>query len=221
MEVGSTLAARPLPMFVLCLVAGLSGCAVPYAEQVATLDAAPVCCKELSELKYEKLSASEARDIPLSEGSQAFVFPTGKSFVGAFELPPFLSSYQIIVSTQPRRAGNDDGTIVRPLVLLLDASYKRTRSVDHLPYRASAGGALIREFFVNPANSQERFLVVYTNPNGTEKYDVTTYTPMTVAVGAVPLTFDGRQASHSVRNAAAGQVSLTLKPYEPSRVGEP
>jgi maltose operon protein len=210
--------ARPAWAFALLLA--LAGCAVPLADQLDTLSRASVCCTQLSEFKYQKLTANETRSVSLDEKSLAYVFESGKSFFAAFELPTFSQPYTVSLYSTPHPAGNGRGTVLRPRIMLLDASFEITRTLADVPFRVGAGHALVKDFFVNRANRDERYLVVYTAPSEKETEKLMTFAPTGVMIGAVYLPIDGHQSEQTVSNAAVGSFTLKLKPYSPVVLGK-
>jgi len=73
---------------------------------------------------------------------------------------------------------------------------------------------------VNPANRGERYMVVYSNPHSAETHRIKSYTPVVIPIGAIAVQIDGREAGHSLPNAAVGTLTLTVTPYEPAVVSK-
>ena len=94
------------------------------AESRAILNAAPICCDSLAELRFESLDVEKARFFPVNSSSQAFDFTTGKSLVRAFRLPDSLERATVTLSAV---AG---ATVFVPTVLILDEDFRVSRSID-------------------------------------------------------------------------------------------
>ncbi|MGN5148871.1 MalM family protein [Aeromonas enteropelogenes] len=129
------------------------------------LDAAPVCCSNLNELKYTSLASEQKTVVAIDGRSPVFSFPEGKSYYAAFKLPTNSGDLKITV------AGLIDKTLFNPTVLLLDSQLKPTRTIgaDIITYkparmldgdRVEGVFTIDRSYVGNPNN--ETYMVIYT-----------------------------------------------------------
>jgi maltose operon protein len=115
------------------------------AESRAILNAAPICCDSLAELRFESLDVEKARFFPVNSSSQAFDFTTGKSLVRAFRLPDSLERATVTLSAV---AG---ATVFVPTVLILDEDFRVSRSIDSSNFVYTPAG------FMEPQRLRGRF----------------------------------------------------------------
>ncbi|WP_406608950.1 MalM family protein [Agarivorans sp. JK6] len=81
------------------------------------LEQAPVCCSNLSQLNYQKISAPGKVDFTLTTQDPAFQFRTGKSFVKAVELPEVNGPIKVAVSSPIVTS------VFAPTLLVLDKNF--------------------------------------------------------------------------------------------------
>ena len=65
----------------------LSGCASQVVQLTADLESQPSCCATLADLPFSSLGSENEVRFPIGPGDRVFNFPSGKSYVKAFELP--------------------------------------------------------------------------------------------------------------------------------------
>ncbi|MCL9774103.1 MalM family protein [Vibrio methylphosphonaticus] len=153
-----------LPLLASILLSTVVGCSqIPQHSDVSgtsVLAAAPLCCLDYSELHYQELSHTNELTIELNHRSQAFEFPTGKSFFQAYDLSRFGHIQRFDVYS------NIENQVFVPKVQLLNSDY----SVIH----TSTNDDLILEkqtifhpdryhlSVVMNKNEQAEYLVIYT-----------------------------------------------------------
>ena len=115
------------------------------AESEAALNAAPVCCDSLSELRYQPLDVKQTKYYPVNSTAQAFRFSTGKSFVQAFSIPDTLEQATV---TLDAIAGP---TVFVPTVLILDQGFRVSRAIDSSNFVYTPAG------FMEPQRLKGRF----------------------------------------------------------------
>lgn len=125
------------------------------------LNAAPVCCGAISEAKLRPLPVQQT-EFELSASSQAFYFDAGKAFFDMFELPPYSGPYSILIGSHSS-GSIQDMSVMAPWVILLDENFQATRSFDESSLRPR-GSSLERTVFINPANRNERYMIIFGSP---------------------------------------------------------
>jgi maltose operon protein len=115
------------------------------AESRAALNAAPICCDSLAELRFEPLDIERTKYYPINNSAQAFRFSTGKSFVRAFRLPDQLERATVTLSAI---AG---ATVFVPTILILDEEFRVSRSIDSSNFAYTPAG------FMEPQRLRGRF----------------------------------------------------------------
>jgi maltose operon protein len=115
------------------------------AQSRAILNAAPICCDSLAQLRFESLDLENTRFFPVNSSSQAFAFSTGKSLVRAFRLPEGLERATVTLSAV---AG---ATVFVPTVLILDDAFRVSRSIDSSNFVYTPAG------FMEPQRLKGRF----------------------------------------------------------------
>lgn len=138
----------------------------PSAAQSRTaLNAAPVCCDSLSELRYQPLNIKNADFYKVDASAQAFAFSTGKSFVRAFVIPDNLERATIKLEAV---AG---ATVFAPTVLILDRDYRVSRAIDAQQFTYTPAGfmepqRLKGKFYLDRRQggelADEKYLLVFT-----------------------------------------------------------
>jgi hypothetical protein len=197
----------------------LGACAAPVHTQAdieqaeLDLESGPVCCFALANgliLPLERIKDPIALDVK----SQVFEFPEGRSHFAVIELPPFVRPYQITL-TSIAFGGRDHyvGLFV-PVVDVYDASWTKTRSF--LPEDLkSRGSNLERTIFINPANSDDRYIVVRSSvmEGSFERADAL-ITASRVSAGRYTFSnvVSGTEARTTVRVSRIGSIGVEVKP---------
>lgn len=114
------------------------------AASRAILEAAPVCCDTLAELRFEPLDTQSSRFYAIDARSQAFRFSTGKSLVHGLAIPDDLERATIDLDAI---AG---ATVFVPTVLILDRDFRVSRAIDSSRFKYSPAG------FMEPQRLQGR-----------------------------------------------------------------
>ena len=211
--------ARPVRAILIggACVSGLSACITPVAERLAMLERTAVCCESLREFKYAPLSTSEEKEVTFGEDSPAFVFETGKSFFAAYRLPAWTAPYQI-------RAEGQAATVVKaglfsPSALMLDGDFKITRQFNIAQDIGNARPTIVH-IFVNEANKDEQYLVLFTARLSSEGVNTLMTKQMTMMIGAAPVVIGATESRVSLRHSPTGVLQLKVSPYQPIRAGQ-
>lgn len=103
----------------------ISSCAamVTYRKAVDSFIDSTPCCASMAEFKYEPLPSEEPVTFRLDEKSDSFVFPSGKSYFKAFQLPKKEVPYRIQVKSFALGETIDKAHIFYPQVALLDGGF--------------------------------------------------------------------------------------------------
>ena len=193
----------------------LAGCAVVPTglERVAQgkkqLDDAKVCCATLAEARKLALPLDRSTLI-IDNTLQAFDFGAGKAFFVIYELPVFERTYSVSISSVPGGPLTDMALFV-PRVALYDGSFRRTRFFDEKTLR-NRGTTLERTIFINPHNSDEKYLVVSGSDLSSSietSYSTVTYTPIV----AGPVVFNlvgGQDGKAQLRTSPTGQLEIEV-----------
>lgn len=134
------------------------------------LEAAPACCERYEQFDFQPLKLNGTESVTINIGSPVYTFDGGKSYFKAFRLPVQGRSYSIVVSSYFIDKDNLSRTphIFSPVVMLLDANYRVTRTVDNgMVIPINAGNSMNHatmeiDITVNPRKADERFMVIYT-----------------------------------------------------------
>lgn len=136
------------------------------------IDSTP-CCKSMAEFEYEPLPPEGTVTFKLDEKSESFVFPSGKSYFKAFQLPKKEIPYRVHVKSFALGETIEKAHIFYPQVALLDGGFtvsklsapedfvvkkaglKETASISWGLLRLKLEGAILVDI---PA----KYLVVYT-----------------------------------------------------------
>jgi len=112
-------------LVVLALVGVMAGCGVSRlgAQKLAN---APLCCKDVSAIEYQKLEVDQAASFKIDESSPVFQFPSTRSYFHAFSLPSAETPYTLTLKSY---LTNAEVTILAskvfcPVVMILDANFK-------------------------------------------------------------------------------------------------
>jgi maltose operon protein len=118
----------------------------PSAAQSRTaLNAAPVCCDSLAELRYEPLNTKSSEFYKIDQSAQAFRFSTGKSFARGFVIPSALERATV---TLEAIAG---ATVFAPTVLILDGDFRVSRAIHAGAFQYTPSG------FMEPQRLKGKF----------------------------------------------------------------
>jgi maltose operon periplasmic protein len=104
------------------------------AESRAVLDAAPICCDSLAQLRFTPLDVTGTRFHEIDASSQAFDFASGKSLLQAFEIPDKLERATLTFDAIAR------ATVFVPTVLVLNRDFKVSRAIESGNFKYTPGG---------------------------------------------------------------------------------
>jgi len=96
---------------------------VTHETAVNSLSGARTCCGSVAQFGYGQLGESEGVSFKLDEASDAFSFPSGKSYFKAFRLPQKAPPYRIKITSFALGEHIDKAHIFYPQVALLDERF--------------------------------------------------------------------------------------------------
>ena len=200
------------------LVLGLaaSGCATKVPDQMAALEGAPVCCQTYSEMQYVPLQVDKAQSVKLGPGSPAFAFDSGKSYFYAARLPVYSGPLVLSIDSQGTVAGAERTFVLRPEVLMLDASYQVRRRIPGEDFKHTRASDFLGTVFINQDNASEIYVVIFTRTGAGET--VKQFIPYTFSLGGAPITLDGGEQTVSLAFGPAGPLTVSLQRYQPPRI---
>lgn len=210
------LLAAALPLLV-------SACAVmPPGHQVVAegkqaLDAAPLCCRDLSTASRQPLPIkAEPTPVKIDKTAPAFDFGGNKAFFVLYELPAWERAYEVVLVSQAAGPLNDAALFI-PRIAMYDADFKVTRYFDEKSLR-NRGNNLERSVFVNPGDARERYMAVYGSDLSASierAYSMQTVTPIVTPFGTWNYA-SGVDAKSTLRASPVGELELTVKGLAPA-----
>lgn len=202
----------------LSLLLGLaaSGCATSVPDQMAALAGAPVCCKTYSEIRYVPLEVGKLKSVRLGPGSPAFAFEPGKSYYFAGRLPAYSGPLLLSIDSEGTVAGAEHTFVLRPEVLMLDASYQVTRHIPGEDFKHTRAADFLGTVFINQQNASETYFLIFTRTGAGET--VKQFTPYTFSLGAAPITLDGGEQSIQLAFGPVGLLNVAVHRYQPLRI---
>lgn len=93
---------------------------VTHETAVNSLGSARICCESVAQFGYSQLGESEGVSFKLDESSDAFSFPSGKSYFKAFRLPQKALPYRIKINSFALGEHIDKAHVFFPQAALLD-----------------------------------------------------------------------------------------------------
>jgi hypothetical protein len=199
----------------LLSIALIAGCATQTgAELVASgkqdLEAASVCCATLATANVDKLPREKATVI-IDKTAQVFSFGGNKAFFKLYELPEFIKTYFMII-TSTSNGSVADLALFLPKVTFYDAQFQPTRHFDEKTLR-NRGNNVERTIFINPQDAKEKYVAVYGSDLSAsieKAYSVVTVTP----IMAGPFTFhmySGHDGKSMIRSSPTGAFLLEVQ----------
>lgn len=120
------------------------------------------CCLQLQALAKVALPPEKA-ELKLDETSPVHNFGQGGQPYLLIELPPFVKAYEIHLSNlpqPPKQKSADEFTRLAMRIATLDAEFSPIRTYLHSGMKKRAMG-YEKTVFINPANQNERYLLIY------------------------------------------------------------
>ncbi len=109
-------------ILILFLITSCAG--VSYKKALKSLKNTTSCCTSFRELRYDQLQSGKPISFKLDENSDAFAFPTGKSYFKGFRLPDKEIPYQIYIKSFAMGETIDKAHIFYPQIMILDKDFK-------------------------------------------------------------------------------------------------
>lgn len=116
-------------VFLFLFLTSIMSCAtmVSYENAVDSLRSARSCCNSIEQLKYGHLTEAEGISFNLDASSEAFDFPSGKSYFKAFQVTEKVTPYHIIIISWALGEHINKAHIYYPQVALLDSNFRIVR----------------------------------------------------------------------------------------------
>lgn len=187
---------RVVPLFLV--LTGVASCAtmVSHKDAVDSLHSARSCCESFAQFKYDQLPEAEGIRFNLEASSDAFNFPTGKSYFKAFHLPEMTKPYRIKITSWALGEHINKAHIFYPQVALLDGSFgvvKQSAPGDFVLRKAEVGET-VSETWGLPVklegsmlvdNASAKFVLVFTTQ------ELMSHASPYIARQAVPIILPG------------------------------
>lgn len=110
-----------------------------------------------SDLNYPKLTFDQNITYHIGdENSKAMVFPEGKSFFAAIQLPDYRGPYEVRIDSLPSH-----NKLFVPTMLHLDADHNVLKKTEDSRFEYSNGKSSYR-FFINEEDKQNKYIILYT-----------------------------------------------------------
>lgn len=194
----------------------LSSCSMPYSAVMKKYQDASVCCKSMSQVKFETLNIGDSKSFKMNEETDVFLFDTGKSYFKAFEIPQTGYPYHFFIKSYMLGDQIRFAYIFIPYVLTLDEKYHVVRSTvpsnlclkkaGFMETLRESGGLMSKlEGFVHftGENKNEKYIVVLTTESLLQEKIYKTYRKV------IPFIFPG------IVGALPGPKDLAIIPASP------
>lgn len=194
-----------------CAVLLGSAAAAAAPTDLKTVEATAPCCADPSRFGWQTLPPEGAVDFAIDRKSPLFEFQSGKSFFHAFRLPSSGRPYTLELRSfledaeSPRNA-----RVFFPVMAILTDDFLVSRATDldalrfDLPMLEQTIAPAYRvQLPIDPANTRERYLVVFTPAQLLEARGVQVTTPESAAQAA---------RSAFLGASAFGRFRVTLRP---------
>lgn len=165
-----TPALRAASLALALLVPPVVATAAAPRSDAALLESAKSCCEDPSRFAYAKLPSEGSLDFTIDRESPVFEFQSGRSFFRAFRLPVLGRPYTLELRSYVDDAKSTrDARVFYPVVAILTDDFLVSRATDleflrfDLPVFEQASEPAYRLTLpLDPANTRERYLVVFT-----------------------------------------------------------
>ena len=183
--------------------------------------AATGCCTDPARFKYEPLPSDGSVDLVIDAKSPTFEFQSGMSAFRAYALPSATRPYVVEVRSFLSRGPDPrSARVFYPVVAVLTDDFLVSRTTDleslrfDLPlFEETTAPAYRLVLAVDPGNSHEKYLVVYTPALLNEGRTLPPISTPESAADAAKIAFLGA--------APYGRLRITLRPGEPAPEPEP
>lgn len=177
--------------------------------------AAP-CCPQLKQFASLALPL-EKTELKLDENSPVYDFGQGRQAFLLLALPAYKQTYAINVANLPLGSGSGSGsdhTHIAMRIQMLDAEFSPLRVYPHTGMK-KRGTGYEKTVFINPANQNERYLLVYGALN-VEPEQVTVSRTDVVFVGT-GFFIGGIDKPFTLSAASRGVLSVEVKGLLPEK----
>jgi len=203
------------------IIFGCTTEAVKIAEEQATMKS---CCESFSNMHYNPISVNTFSRMKIDKNSQFFSFEEGKSFFKAYKLDNKTKTITVRSYYKPQ---NFVTGMFRPVITLLDKSYKKTRMLSPFVHQSKDKVKDPFGYFLISRKPVEKYFIIHTDDESygdtfyhlhpinqvTKKDDCIDPRVASVLGGAVGAMFSancgdkGKEIPHTV----IGEISIEVK----------
>lgn len=183
------------------------------------LGRATLCCKTLADAKRANMPL-EKTTVTIDKTAQAFEFGGTKSFFILYELPRYLKPYSILITSLPSGFQSDAALFI-PRVAIYDEHFKPSRYFDEKSLR-NRGNTLERTIFINPQNSNEKFLAIFGSDISASierAHSEVTATPILIGP-AVFHVYGGVDKKSILHSAPIGRLDVEVQGLLPAKTSD-
>ncbi|MBM0107380.1 hypothetical protein JM946_21790 [Steroidobacter sp. S1-65] len=186
----------------------VAACLASHASHAGKKEEPRVCAASTAELKVVSLEEHVKKKkgkFVLGKKSECLVTSDGINLPAVLvELPPFVEPY--VVNIQSLLGG----TVLAPRVDALDAAKAHRRSLGLADVK-SRGDSLSIDVFMNQENAEERYLVLYPDPEALGRGESRSSMGMQTTYIATGYWMSGTESKQLVNYVDAGTLIVTLK----------
>lgn len=203
----------------------LPSCMVSYQDALKKFQESPVCCQSFREFTFEKININDTQSFKLDENSMSFLFPYGKSYFKAFELPQVGYPYHLLIKSYMLGEHIAEAHIFFPYIITLNENFEIVRSKT--PYclylkksrfketmKETGGLGLKLEGFINFdfENKNEKYIVILTTEELLKKNIYRTYRKfVSIIVPGFVTLLPGPKDIAVIKASPMAHINITLK----------
>ena len=131
---------------ILALGLFVSACS-PLPRQAERLASQQACCVKLADIQFKRIEIAQTLDIRITEDSPSYIFPEGKSYLSAVELPNRPGQTKILIKTHRTGLLVPDSQIFCPVVTYLDDRMTPVLTTKELPLSYEPPGLIKSGFW--------------------------------------------------------------------------
>ena len=199
------------------LVGNAQSAAPPATQDLArAAQAAPACCQQLHAFARVPLPL-EKTELRLDEKSPSHNFGQGEQAFLLLELPAYKKTYSVNISSlpwAPTPYNRSELTHVAMRIETLDADFAPLRVYPHTGMK-KRGHGYEKTVFINPANQNERYLLIYGALN-VEPQQVTVSRTDIVFVGT-GYYIGGTDQALTLKATSSGALQIEAKGLQPEK----
>jgi hypothetical protein len=179
----------------------------PAAGAIAAATPAPPGCRassrELVAAGIEELVAKRRGRVKIDTKAPCLLVGDLALPAGLFELPAWEGPYSIRIESLVR------GTYVLPRIDMLDGEHRVLRTLEHDDF-TRRGASVSTQMFLNDANANERYLLIYPDPSQLGRQETQTRGGTGAAYTGFGMLFYGTDQTTTVQAVERGELVFTL-----------